>query len=274
MTKRNKVEYQITIPSYKRQNILITQTLQTLKKYGAPMDRVTVFVANPEEKLIYDTALEAVGMGEIRTVVGVVRLGPQRQFIDKYYPKGTPLVSIDDDLADLLEKEGDKTRDMSMSFDQLVSIGFDLCKKSGAKLWSIYPVANGKFMSDRAVTGLKFMYGCFHGSYTGEQCIEPEKGPLICHAEDWERMFRSYLKYGKVARIEWVATKSKFFAKGGMMEEAGGKEARLAINNENILRVANSYPSLCSTFEKAGGIINIRLKRKTDQVFTKEELLK
>jgi hypothetical protein len=269
-----KVEYQIAIPSYKRQNVLITQTLQTLKKYGAPMGRVTVFVASPEEKLIYDTALEAVGMGEIPTVVGVLKLGLQRQFIDEYYPKGTPLISIDDDLADLVEKVGDKTQPMGILFDELVASGFGLCEKSGAKLWSIYPVANGKFMSDRAVTGLKFMYGCFHGSYTGEQCIEPESGPLICHAEDWERMFRSYLKYGKVARIEWIATKSKFFAKGGMMEEAGGKQARLAINNENILRVANKYSSLCSTFEKAGGIINIRLKRKTNDVFTKEEMLK
>ena len=238
------------------------------------MDRVTVFVANVEEKLIYDAALQAVGMGEIPTVVGVIRLGPQRQFIDQYYPRGTPLVSIDDDLADLLEKAGDKTQHMGISFDELVGAGFGLCEKSGAKLWSVYPVANGKFMSDRAVTGLKFMYGCFHGCYTGEQCIDPEYGSLICHAEDWERMFRSYLKYGKVARIEWVATKSKFFAKGGMMEEAGGKQARLEINNENILRVAGKYSSLCSTFEKAGGIINIRLKRKTDDIFTKEEMLK
>ena len=156
-------DYQIAVPSYKRQNTLITQTLATLKRYGTDMSRVTVFVADHQEELIYRTAMEAVGWDDVKIVVGVLKLGRQRQFIDQYYPKGTRLVSIDDDLADLVVRINEKKMEpLNMSFDELVKIGFDLCEKYGAKLWSVYPVANAMFMKPCAVVGLRFKIGRAH----------------------------------------------------------------------------------------------------------------
>ena len=64
------MDYQIAIPSYKRPNYVVSQTLQTLKNLGSDFSNVTVFVANKEEKLIYDTAIEGIGL-KVETVVGV-----------------------------------------------------------------------------------------------------------------------------------------------------------------------------------------------------------
>jgi predicted CoA-binding protein len=43
------VSYQVAIPSYKRYEILKTQTLPTLDKLGADRDKIHIFVANEDE---------------------------------------------------------------------------------------------------------------------------------------------------------------------------------------------------------------------------------
>jgi hypothetical protein len=50
------------------------------------------------------------------------------------------------------------------------------------------------------------------------------------------------------------------YAKGGIQAIMGGKENRLSENKERIQTVADRFPELCSTYTKAGGILNIRLK--------------
>jgi cellulose synthase/poly-beta-1,6-N-acetylglucosamine synthase-like glycosyltransferase len=50
-------DWMIAIPSYKRQDTLIEQTLATLKHYKIPPSRITVFVADKEEKKLYEEAI-------------------------------------------------------------------------------------------------------------------------------------------------------------------------------------------------------------------------
>lgn len=259
MPKTEKLEYEIVIPSYQRPEGLVKMTLGTLIRYNAPMERVSVFVANDEEKELYAKALEEADIN-VKLIVGVKGLCPQRVFIDSYFPKGTPLISIDDDLSDLVEKAESKFNAMSLSFDEMVTLGFNLCEQNGAKLWGLYPVANGMFMKDCAVVGLRFIYGVFCGTYAGYQCIGEGEEEIGGTAEDWERTLRSYTRYGKVVRIEWLAVKSRMYAKGGIQAIMGGKENRLAENKERIQTVADRFPGLCSTYTKAGDILNIRLK--------------
>jgi hypothetical protein len=50
------------------------------------------------------------------------------------------------------------------------------------------------------------------------------------------------------------------YAQGGIQADMGGKEKRLAENHQRIQAVADRFPDLCSTYTKAGDILNIRLK--------------
>lgn len=258
------MKYQIAIPSYKRPNYLVSQTLQTLKRLGSEFSNVTVFVANKEEKLIYDTAIEGAGMS-VKTVVGVPGLINQRVWYNtEYYEKGTPILNLDDDIAKIVQKNGDKIKDYEGSIDELAEAGFNLCEKYGARLWGINAVSNGFFMKDTATVGLRYVCGIFHGSYAGDESLCGKDRAMESSGEDFETTLRNFQIYGKVVRLDGYAPKTKYFAQGGIQAEIGGKEERKKEHGEALERIALRYPDWASTYEKAGGVTNIRLKTITE----------
>jgi hypothetical protein len=263
------IDYQIAIPSYKRHNLLVAQTIPTLKKLKADLNRVTVFVANKDEKLIYETTLEAVGL-KVKVVVGVPGIGPQRQFINKHYPEGTRIFSMDDDVVGIYEKVGEKHQETELSLDEIVKTGYDACEKTGARIWGINAVLNGFFMKDTVTAGLRYVCGIFHGGYAQDPCLTDPERSLISSGEDFENTLRSFVMYGKVIRIDWLAPKTKYFNQGGIQESIGGKEARRLDHASALEEIAARYPDLAKTYIKAGDVTNIRLKTITTEKFPRE----
>jgi hypothetical protein len=272
MTTKKKLDYQIAIPSYKRHNLLIERSLETLKSLKADLSRVTVFVANEQERLVYTTALEGAGY-EIPVVVGVPGIGPQRQFINAYYPEGTRIFSMDDDVSGVFEKEGERYRPTGMTLDEIVAIGYKVCEDHGAKIWGINAVLNGFFMKETATVGLRYVCGIFHGGYAQDPVLTSPDRSLISSGEDFENTLRSYVTYGGVVRLDWLAPKTKYFNNGGIQEAVGGKEARRLDHAKALEEICGRYPDLSKTYIKAGDVTNIRLKTKTSAKITKEELV-
>ena len=66
-----------------------------LKKIS--FNRINVFVANKEEKKLYDKSLEGI-IPKNQIIIGVHKIGAQRNFIEQYYKKNTLLIMIDDDI--------------------------------------------------------------------------------------------------------------------------------------------------------------------------------
>ena len=62
-------EWIIAIPSYKRHDIIMEKSPSTLKEYTIPPSRITIFVADKEEKKLYEEAIPEGAVGDI--VVGV-----------------------------------------------------------------------------------------------------------------------------------------------------------------------------------------------------------
>lgn len=260
------MNYQIAIPSYKRPNYVVSQSLQTLKALGSDLSNVTVFVADKEEKLIYDTAIEGVGL-KVATVVGVPGLTTQRYWYNtEYYSKDTPILNMDDDVAGLFQKDGEKKyKPLEMSIDDLATKGFELSEEHGARLWGINAVLNGFFMKNTVTVGLRYICGIFHGSYAGDPSLCAEDRVLDSSGEDFENTLRNYVMYGKVLRFDGIAPKTKYFAQGGMQAELGGdKENRNKDHSEKLAKIVDRYPDLCKLVEKAGGIHNIRCKTLTE----------
>jgi hypothetical protein len=264
--------YEIAIPSYRRHNLLVQQTIPTLKNLKADLNNITVFVANRQEKLIYDTTLEAFGH-KLRVVVGVPGIGPQRQFINAYYPEGTRIFSMDDDVSGVFEKVGEKYRPTEMTLDEIVEIGYKVCEDHGARIWGINAVLNGFFMKDTATVGLRYVCGIFHGGYAQDPVLISPDRSLISSGEDFENTLRSYVTYGGVVRLDWLAPKTKYFNNGGIQEAVGGKEARRLDHAKALEEICGRYPDLSKTYIKSGDVTNIRLKTKTSAKINKEELV-
>jgi hypothetical protein len=256
------MDYQIAIPSYKRADLLKKATLATLVRYGADKDRITIFVANEEQAEQYRAVV-----GDYRIIVAEVGLLNARRFYHNYYPLGTPLLNLDDDVYDIKQRNNqDKLEVYSGTIDDLVELGFNLCEQSGAKLWGINPVGNGYFMKDWSVVGLRYICGNFHGNYAGDTAVVGLDRPSnLSSGEDYETTIRSFLANGAVVRIEWLTPTTKYFAAGGIDAEVKDKgiEDRQIEHTKELQAIIERYPHLASPQVKSGGIFNVRLKTMT-----------
>jgi hypothetical protein len=250
--------YVIAIPSYKRAETLRDKSLKTLREYGVEAKRIYVFVANKEEEAEYKRVLEPKTYHKI--VVGVPKIGPQRNFISDYFPIGTPLVHMDDDITSFIEWSPSARRNETKLKDLkgVIRRGFETCRAEGCSLWGIYPVSNGFFMRKGHTTDLKFVIGSFNG------CFNPgTKGPrgvkleLEMDKEDFERSIRFYLRDEKVVRLCDVSPKTAYYT-----EKGGNQEFRtMKTVMEGAKRLVKMFPQLCKLhLTKKSGYPEVKLK--------------
>jgi len=250
------LDYRIAIPSYGRPEAIKAKTLLMLDQMDVDRDRILVVCATHEEKESYDAALR----NDWRTEVARLGLANAREWYHRHLPKGTRIISIDDDIEGLYQKDGVKLAPYQGTIDDLAEDGFSQCEAAGAGLWGVYPVLNGMFMNDQTVVGLRFICGAFFGSYAGDPVFQSRHSP---NGEDWDSTLLSFARYRKVVRLEYVTFKTRMWqgADGGMSQEQGGLENRMKQHEASLKDIASRYPQLVSTYRKAGNILNLRLKR-------------
>lgn len=258
--KATSTDYVIAIPSYKRAETLRDKSLALLMKYGIEPRRIYVFVANKEEAAIYKDALDSKTYNKI--VVGVPKIGPQRNFISDYFPVGKPLIHMDDDVSSFIQWSPSARRNETELKDlkEVIRRGFDECRRANCSLWGIYPAANGYFMKKEHTTDLRFVIGTFNG------CFNPgTKGPkgvklaLEMDKEDYERSIRFYLRDGAVIRLRDIAPKTAYYT-----EKGGNQEFRtMKTVAEGAKKLVAMFPDLCSlNLTKKSGYPEIRLRDK------------
>lgn len=257
--------YEVAIPSYRRPDELGAKTLTLLETYGADPERVTVFVATPEEEELYRAMLAAREGPSYRVVVGRPGLLACRQwYLGEHYPAGTLVLSVDDDLTGLVERTEDgKVRPYVGTLDELATIGFRLAEAAGTTLWGIGAVANGFYMKDEAVIGLRYVCGGFFGITAGDPVLVGDDRPPVSSGEDFLTSVRAFETYGGAARVNWIALRTTVFTPGGMQDELGGAAERDADHRAVLQQIAAKYPHLATLVTKAGGMINIRFKPRT-----------
>jgi hypothetical protein len=207
------MNYVICIPSYKRQELCKNNTLATLKKHNICPTKINVYVANQDEYKIYKQTLDSTTYANL--IVGYIGLVEQKRFIESQYEEGVCIMYMDDDIKDVIWLDTNIT-----SLDNLIRIGFEICKKEGAYLWSVYPVCNPFYMKNNISTSLKLCIGGFSG-IINRPSLEDIRITLTTDREDVERTLRYYIKDHKVIRFNNIGFKTKFFNKGGhgLLEE-------------------------------------------------------
>jgi hypothetical protein len=212
--KAPRGDWQIIIPSYKREETVQKKSLATLKHYGIPASKITIYVADKEQEKIY----RAVVPKDIKIKVGEPGLAQVRNYILNDYPIGTKIVMMDDDVTGFVERTQDGKMRPLRSLVDVINTGFKEAEKADASLWGVYPVPNGFFMKPTVTTDLKFIIGSFWG------IINPgSKGPRgiklpMSEKEDYIRTLMAFDRDGKVVRINYVSPKTAYYKEPGGMQ--------------------------------------------------------
>lgn len=226
----------VVIPSYNRVETLKEKTLKLLQEHKIPASKIYVFVADHEQKKLYEEGLEKGSVGHI--IVGVKGLPEVRNFIFDYFPKGKPIVSFDDDVRGFIEYDANakrhekKLKNLAGMFDR----GFAECKKAGARFWGVYPSANGFFMKPTVTTDLKFIIGSFWG------CFNPKDEVKITigngEKEDYQRTIQFWELDKVIVRLNFFAVQTATYATPGGLQEGN----RLERENRTVDAMIKKWP--------------------------------
>jgi hypothetical protein len=246
------IDYKLVIPSYQRSELLKDKTLKVLEKYNIPPDRVFIFVANETEKELYEHSLQ--GGLYTNIVVGVPKIGKQRNFIEQeYFPEGTYVVSMDDDIQKLTKLRGTKLVELDDFYTELIEKGYNEMVKRGAKTWGVYAASNPFFMKERIYTELCYIIASTYGFIC-------ERDEFLVreteHGEDYEYSIRQFIKNGGLVRFDYITPITKYFNKGGLEEIRNDQHIYT-----NIRKIEKMFPKHCELYFRKNGRPELRMKK-------------
>jgi hypothetical protein len=255
-TRKNKTDFVIAIPSYKRAETLRDKSLAMLEAKRVPASIVHVFVATEEEKRIYANTLKSGTYGKL--IVAEPGMGAVRNFITEYFPKGKKIMNIDDDIKDFMELGSDGKLKPVTSLMPVFREGFQKAASSGFRLFGYYPVANGFFMKDRVTEDLRYIIGSMWG------IINPGIDALKVTLDDKEDVQRSIIMYvldGGVLRFEQYTPVTAYYKEPGGMQEERTKH-RVDVSARALV---DAYPGLATlNMTKKSGLTEVRLRDKRE----------
>lgn len=243
-------DFVVAIPSYDRPKELNKKTLSMLSDNNISKNIITVFVANTEQKKIYE---EEIG-SDYKVVVGVKGMTNIRNFMTNYYTSGKKILFIDDDISRIVKGQSDGMKITAVTnLKTLASNGFNLCKKHGYHIWGLHPSSNPRSLksSNLVTNNLKYIIGALYG-VINDKTIKVS----LDSAEDYERTLKYYIKYGGVIRFNNYSGYTTYYAKGGM--EAAGRTSTKEDSDKKAL--ARKYSQYAETYTRPNGRTEVRLK--------------
>jgi len=251
--KATRAAWIIAIPSYKRAETLRDKTLKVLSAYNIPRDKIHVFVANKEEHDTYTRTLDPNSYGQL--ILARPGMAAVRNYITRYFPVGTPIFNMDDDIRGFIEySEGAKRNERPLrSLSDAITAGFAAAHKTGYRLFGFYPVANGYFMKAGHTTDLRYIIGSVWG------IINP--GPILTvtidDKEDYLRSVIMYVLDGGVVRYNNIAPESAYYKEPGGMQE----ERTMRRIEASAKAMVSAFPDLVKiNLTKKSGMPEVRLR--------------
>ena len=250
----NEYDYSICIPSYKRINLLRDTTLHLLKNNNIS-NPIYIFVSNQEEESMYKEAFienkYPLNISVINTNTNGI--GETRTFIRKYFPIGSLIIQIDDDIRDICSTQE------NFNIKSFFNLAFNTMKKHNLKFGGATPYENEFFMKEGyTIDNLK---------YTGGHLIfeEIRENPLEVkekHFEDYIANIEYFMRDNKLLRFNDVFVKTKYYnPNGGIVESYGGLDKRKEDAEKLAKEIEKKYPLHCKAYKKKKyDVWNLRLK--------------
>jgi len=209
------MSYKICIPSYSRENILVSHTLTTLQENSILTKHIYIFVVKEQYESYKNAIKKATGGGDqYHIIIGVKGLVNQRNFIENYFTEGDHLIFMDDDIKQI---------DLSLSnFSTLQDFfvsAFQECIKHNSFIFAPYPVFNSFYRETKEPlsTCLKFIIGAFYGIINRPNDFDL-KITDFTDGDEKEDTFRTllyFIKDGSVLRFNRVGFKTFYYGKDG-----------------------------------------------------------
>ena len=269
-------QWEVAIPSKDRSERIVNESLATLARYKVPPKKVTVFVADEEQRKQYADAIAKAQLPYNQLVVALPGVREVREFATAYYPENTPVLFMDDDIEEVLIFGGDefggaKYEPATNLYEQIVVRGFNTARENNAYLWGIYAATDEKkasqtvgvnvdeltgaeadaFRFERVSVGNYYIIGSFFGqiirhdkslSITTPKVPKDPNGLFIGDKEDHERSVLHYIKDGRVVRLDYASVKTKYYS--GSAGVTGGLEFQRSLDTikEGAEYMVRTYP--------------------------------
>ena len=194
---KNKFPYEIAIPTMNNPVLLRDTTLNILKAYRVPTEKITIFVPSESQERIYKSILLPNTYGKMCTTF-TSTLADHYNRIYTYYTPGTQVVFIKDCIQSILESN--PVLRPLQSFLGLCKLGFGTCKKEEARLWGLCPTV--ATMKQTITSSLQHIPGNLWGTILPM----PSAGIHLTqdHKEDYERSIQYYKADNAVVRLNMV----------------------------------------------------------------------
>ena len=246
------------IPSYKRADILCKTTLKLLDREGVEV--VSLYI-NRRELNDYKTEIESHNFNllVVYNAVDFDGIGRLRNHIRNSYPTGSNLLMIDDDIEEILIKEGDTLVPLQNIHEFNIKM-FEKAEENDIYYWGVQLHTNPYFMKNKYQFGLSYI----NGSWTGHRINHALKKieTNIDHFEDYLFSILHFIRDRNVLKASQVALKTKCFnAQGGICSQKNGFLKRREEACLNGYRIKSHFDELLYlTKSKKFDVQNIRFK--------------
>ena len=238
------MNYSICIPSHKRSDIIKDKILNLLKKHSISKEQIFIFV---EEKEMEEYKNK---LPEYNIIQGSKGIAGQRKKISEYFEENHFIVSIDDDVSDILD-HGKSI----INLDIFIKDAFHLLLDNQLTLAGVYPTNNEFFTKDTITTDLRFLIGQFK-IFINKKQLEKRDYNLL---EDYENSLKHYCHGGGVLRFNYITLKANYNTGKGGLKEYRTIERKLY----EVKKFVDEYPQY-SRSKKDGFEIQLNKNPKRD----------
>ena len=169
------MNYSIAIPSHKRSDIIKDKVLNLLEKHSISKEQIFIFV-EAKEMEEYKNKLP-----EYQIVKGSKGIEGQRIAISNYFEQNHFIVSLDDDVSDILDHNKP-----IINLDIFIKDAFHLLLDNQLTLAGVYPINNEFFTKNTITTDLRFLIGQFK-IFINKKQLERRSYELL---EDYENSIK------------------------------------------------------------------------------------
>lgn len=227
------VDWRIAIPSYRREETVLKKTLKTLSELNVNPRKIDIFVANEEEREVYELTIPKTMYGRI--IVGIRGIREIRNFIQRFYNEGDCVLCMDDDITEVYQVINGEKKPIN-NFNSFVEYAFNVCKEVKTRFWGVYAVDNAFFMKPQVSLGLRFLVGVMFG-----MIVTHDENMIVetSEKEDYERSIRAYLRYGNVVRFDFIGFKTNYYNEPGGLQ---GQRSEERITSD-ALKLISMFPN-------------------------------
>ena len=221
------------IPSKGRSQYMKTKTLALLEKHSISKKDIYIFVSESELDT-YKLALP-----EYQIIKGSDTISKQRQAISNYFPRNEFIVSLDDDVADVMEH--------GLSCNNLLYLFHDIFNHLIANDMTLAgpnPCSNPFFAKSTITTDLKFLCGALK-CFINKPELETRTYDLL---EDYQNTLKHYFYGGGILRFNYITLKVNYNSAKGGLKGLRTTAAKLS----EVTKFTKEYSNYCK--EKKNGL--------------------